>query len=185
MSLEHTRKKNIKSSALQPSITSFFGKGSNTNNATATVTTTREIGQLASVPPSVQSRLVQVGMRVRKSVQDGYKTKSSQKLDFGGAEKENSFAGATSGYTPITSSKNKRGAEDDESDDGGMDLDMKEPAALGERKFAQMRPSRLTHQAVLRKSESDIASKTGIITEEDFGEAPFLQFGEDEMTMEG
>lgn len=170
MSSEHMRKKNIKSSALQPTLQSFWGNASNS------APTNRPAGQLAPLPNTVHSSLLQLGMRVRKSVQDGYKTKSTYKLDLN-SEKEN----APAGVTPDTPSKNKRSMSEDTDELKDLNTEMVDQSVLEQRRIAKAKSKRTTHQAVLRKSDSDIASKTSIIQAEDFGEANFLKFDEDEM----
>ncbi|KAI0476047.1 hypothetical protein GGR56DRAFT_449017 [Xylariaceae sp. FL0804] len=72
----------------QRQITSFFaGSNTNSNNSSgrgrpghsSTNTTTRrgtEVGASPSLPDAVQANLINVGMRVRKSVPEGYKTGS-------------------------------------------------------------------------------------------------------------
>lgn len=55
----------------QPSIKSYFSPGDPTPS-TAEIYTT-----VPSLPPQIQSSLLNLGMRIRKSVPEGYKTKSS------------------------------------------------------------------------------------------------------------
>lgn len=59
----------------QPSITSYFGLvASNTDNDTNS--TSQTPGLCPTLPPIIQSSLLNVGMRVRKSVPEGYKRRS-------------------------------------------------------------------------------------------------------------
>ncbi|KAJ5535725.1 hypothetical protein N7513_008911 [Penicillium frequentans] len=63
----------------QPSITSYFSAGSTAPNATVSHNhySTATFSATPVVPAKVQSSLLSVGMRVRKSVADGYKTQIS------------------------------------------------------------------------------------------------------------
>jgi Ribonucleotide reductase inhibitor len=56
----------------QPSITSYFG----TQDPNAVIASSTTYSNIPSLPPNVQSNLLQVGMRIRKSVPEGYKTGS-------------------------------------------------------------------------------------------------------------
>lgn len=67
----HTRKRQFQPSS-QPSITSYFDR---TADGQSTATSKSSRSQLSPpLPDHVQSRLINVGMRVRKSVPEGYKT---------------------------------------------------------------------------------------------------------------
>ncbi|KAE9372557.1 hypothetical protein N431DRAFT_439646 [Stipitochalara longipes BDJ] len=57
----------------QPSITAYFPSSTQEYAITASPTT---YSNIPTLPPAVQSNLLQVGMRVRKSVPEGYKTGS-------------------------------------------------------------------------------------------------------------
>ncbi len=62
----------------QPSISSYFGHVRDTDCHPAT-TQTSTLSPI--LPPTIQSSLLNVGMRVRKSVPDGYKTKQKMFCD--------------------------------------------------------------------------------------------------------
>ncbi|RDA89223.1 hypothetical protein CP532_0555 [Ophiocordyceps camponoti-leonardi (nom. inval.)] len=61
--------------ASQRQITSFFSSSSSTSDAGAQQSSS--VAPSVRLPPSVQADLLSVGMRVRKSVPEGYKTASS------------------------------------------------------------------------------------------------------------
>lgn len=66
----------------QPSITSYFSAATNNHNHNYSISSHQfassavSEGTFPAPPPSVQSNLLNVGMRVRKSVPEGYKTNS-------------------------------------------------------------------------------------------------------------
>lgn len=127
-------------------------------------------------------------MRVRKSMAQGYKTKTeldkmhmqeqtAQREDKENVDIEVFFGGSNK--------KNKRGLDEADATNG-QEMDMLDFDAMENRKIAVARaPSRGYHQAVLRKGNSDIASKLGgIVKGEDFEEAGFLK-PEEEVEMSG
>ncbi|KAK1244570.1 hypothetical protein MKX07_003369 [Trichoderma sp. CBMAI-0711] len=61
----------------QRQITSFFTTGNTTNNSSSNINNTPEPALRPVLPANVQANLLSVGMRVRKSVPEGYKTVTS------------------------------------------------------------------------------------------------------------
>ena len=59
----------------QPSISSYFSRINDTESSFLPANDTNNTILTPSLPPAVQSSLLNVGMRVRKSVPEGYKTK--------------------------------------------------------------------------------------------------------------
>ncbi|KAF4556106.1 Hypothetical protein D9617_1g079810 [Elsinoe fawcettii] len=71
--MSHTRKKQF-NPASQPSITSFFASSGSGNPTPSSAPDTPTRSGLSPLPTQIQSSLLNVGMRVRKSVPEGYKT---------------------------------------------------------------------------------------------------------------
>ena len=65
----------------QPSISSYFGRISHASN---TVEHSTPSTSIPTLPVTIQSSLLNVGMRVRKSVPEGYQTKSKMSSGIGG-----------------------------------------------------------------------------------------------------
>ncbi|KAG8630044.1 hypothetical protein KVT40_001663 [Elsinoe batatas] len=72
--MSHTHKKPYQPSS-QPSITSFFPSSTSTSASLSTAAPSSSApSRLSPLPDPIQSSLLNVGMRVRKSVPEGYKT---------------------------------------------------------------------------------------------------------------
>ncbi|RPA85368.1 hypothetical protein BJ508DRAFT_303031 [Ascobolus immersus RN42] len=162
-----------KPSAIQPTIHQFFAPKLHTESSTSSEDSFAVGNENASplapaLPENVHSSLLQVGMRVRKSIRDGYKTTPAP------------LAPANqSVYTFFQQSKNKRNIADlksvDGQEKGGMDTEMLEAHTSTARQYAipKSRKRAGFWNAVPRKESSSLSTNSE--DPEDFEEAEFLK----------
>lgn len=142
----------------QPSITSFFNQD-----------------RVPALPPSVKSNLLNVGMRVRKSVPEGYKSGSYM---FNKFPVSKATPATAAGKSNTLSTPSKKREYDENTAPEETPLQVAEVRA--DRQIAVPKSQRRKHYAAIPRGNGDVM----MIDEDDFEEAAFLTAASDEEARE-